>query len=343
MYRHVICGLNSICHGMKLRIVFAYAPTEEGSFHQKETFYKELGEASVVAEKKRQLIVCGDMNATAEYCKSFVGGSNCTHSGANDNGERFATFLSTKELALSNTWFQHKKIHKDTWYSNTGNFSKTVDYICLSKWINQYSVDCRVRRSFVFNNSDHRLLICQFKTPRRKCDRVKFVRKEPKTKMYDVGSLKDEYVKSNFVSKVDELCRMIDDAIEDKADCVKLVNILEEAATETLPKKVNSKEANLWDEDPELSLLRNLRDMTDRHTQADEFKAITKKIRKRFDQLRNLHYKLISLTKDHQKNHLQKSATLLSSSSVSQKVAQQVNNNLKKYKHLVPKSQTGQR
>ena len=77
-----------------------------------------------MVEKKRQLIICGDMNATAEYCKSFVGGSNCTHSGANDNGERFATFLSTEELALSNTWFQHKKIHKDTWYSNTGTFSK---------------------------------------------------------------------------------------------------------------------------------------------------------------------------------------------------------------------------
>ena len=65
---------------------------------------------------------------------------------------------------------------------------------------------------------------------------------------------------------------------------------MEEAATNTLPKKVYSKEANLWDEDPELSLLRNLRDMTDRQTQADEFKNITKKIRKRFDQLRNIHY-----------------------------------------------------
>ena len=154
-----VMWIDCICHGMKLRIVCTYAPTEEGSSHQKDTFYKELSEVSVV-EKKRQLIVCGDMNATAEYCTSFVGGSNCTHTGANDNGERFANFLSSKELALSNTWFQHKKIHKDTWYSNTGNFAKTIDYICLSKWLNQYSTDCRVRRSFVFNNSDHRLLLC---------------------------------------------------------------------------------------------------------------------------------------------------------------------------------------
>ena len=171
--RHRSCIITCYVDGLHLpwnetsNCVCIYAPTEEGSVHQKETFCKELSEASVVAEKKRQLIVCGDMNATAEYCKSFVGGSNCTHSGANDNREGFATFLSTKELALSNTWFQHKKIHKDTWYSNTGTFSKTVDYICLSKWINQYSIDCRVRRSFVFNNSDHRLLFCQFNTPQK--------------------------------------------------------------------------------------------------------------------------------------------------------------------------------
>ena len=99
--------IDCICRGIKLRrIVCAYAPTEDGSTHQKDTFYKELSEVTVV-EKKRQSIVFDDMNATAEYCASFVGGSNCTHTGANDNGERFATFLSTKELALSNPWFQH--------------------------------------------------------------------------------------------------------------------------------------------------------------------------------------------------------------------------------------------
>ena len=163
-----------------------------------------------MAEKKRQRVICGDMNATAEYCTSFVGGMDCTHLNANDNGERLANFLTSKELALSNTWFEHKKAHKDTWYSNTGNFSKTIDYICLSKWINQYSVDCRVRTSYVFNNSDHRLLLCQFKSPRRKIDRIKFVKKQAKSKMYEISDLKFEYVKFNFIAKVEQLCNMID-------------------------------------------------------------------------------------------------------------------------------------
>ena len=125
-----IMWIDCVCYGMKLRVVSAYEPTEQGSQNQKVNFYKELNECCV-ADKKRQLVICGDMNATSEYCTSFVGGMNCAHLDANDNGERLANFLISKELALSNTWFEHKKIHRDTWYSNTGNFSKTIDYICL--------------------------------------------------------------------------------------------------------------------------------------------------------------------------------------------------------------------
>ena len=73
-------------------------------------------------------------------------------------------------------------------------------------------------------------------------------------------------------------------------DCTKLVNFLEEAASSTLPNAVRSKEAKLWDDDPELTQLRNLRNATDRNTKPAEFKAITKKLRKRFNQSRNLHY-----------------------------------------------------
>ena len=90
--------------------------------------------------------------------------------------------------------------------------------------------------SYVFNNnSDHRLLLCQFKTPRRKMDRIKFVKKQAKSKMYEISDLKFEYVKSNFIAKVEQLCNMIDSNEVDVNDCTKFVNILEEASSSTLP------------------------------------------------------------------------------------------------------------
>ncbi len=65
----------------------------------------------------------------------------------------------------------------------------------------------------------------------------------------------------------------------------------------------------IWDENPKLSILvRNLRDLTDRHTQATKFKTITKKLRKRIHQVRNLHYKdkVDKLSYAHKAHNLEK-------------------------------------
>ena len=64
--------------------------------------------------------------------KSFVGGRNCTYNDVNDNGNRSAHFMISNELALTDTWFEHKTIHRETWYSNTGKLSKTIAYIAMN-------------------------------------------------------------------------------------------------------------------------------------------------------------------------------------------------------------------
>ena len=284
-----LLSIDLVCYGIKVRVISAYSPTELATTSQKDNFYRLLM-SNCKTQKKQQLIVCGDMNATADFGKSFVGGRKCTFNDANDNGERFAQLLISNELALANSWFEHKRIHKDTWYSNTGTFSKTIDYISMSRWIMQYTNDCRVRRSYTFNNSDHRLLICRMRTPRRKKDRHKFVKKTPKTKMFDVSALKEEYIRSNFVSKVDELCTAINSNKVGVEECEKLVNILEEAAKQTLPNAVKTIQAKVWDSDEELNRLHNLRDQVDRNTNKQFHGQLTKQIRKRFDQLRNIFY-----------------------------------------------------
>ena len=67
-----------------------------------------------MVENKRQLLIGADMNATGDYGKSFVGGKSCEIDNVNDNGSRLFQFLNQKELALANTWFDHKNIHRDT-------------------------------------------------------------------------------------------------------------------------------------------------------------------------------------------------------------------------------------
>ena len=149
------------------------------------------------------------MNATADYGKSFMSGKSNSIKDANNNGERFANYLILNGLSLANTWFQHKRIHRDTWYSNTGKTSKTFDYASTSKWMTQYVMDCMVRTSHTFKASDHRLLVVRIKTPRRKKDINVFIKKKKEAK-FDVKSLKVEYVRSSFIKKVDSLCTEIE-------------------------------------------------------------------------------------------------------------------------------------
>ena len=153
----------------------------------------------------------------------------------------------------------------------------------------QHVKDCRVRSSYTFNTSDHRLLIARLKTPRRKRDRKHFVKK-PKKGRFDVKSLKVEYIQSNFVEKVNSLCEQIEDRSIGIKHFEKCVNILEDAARQTLPNVVKSVEARIWDTYVELKVLLETKDTIDRNQHKAEFQDISNKIRKRFNYLRNKLY-----------------------------------------------------
>ena len=171
-----------------------------------------------------------------------------------------------------------------------GKTAKTLYYVTSSKWLMQYIADCRVRSSYTFNTSDHRLIVCRMQTPRRKIDRVKFVRKNPSTKRFNIANLKDQYVASNFVSEVDRLCAAIENKNISVDNCSKLCHILEEAATNTLPDIIKTVEARLWDTDEELTRLNQLRDKTNRQQNKQEHQRLTKLIKNRFNYIRHNYY-----------------------------------------------------
>ena len=89
--------------------------------------------------------------------------------------------------------------------------------------------------------------------------------------------MKEEYTRSNFVDKFDELCNLVECDSVGVNECEKLVNILEEAAKEHTPNIIKSTEAKIWDNDDELVQSRKIRDSIDRNTNPKELKNITKK------------------------------------------------------------------
>ena len=138
-----------------------YAPTDNADSEAKELFYRQLkGELRRVSRHDITVIL-GDMNATIGPSRagleSIVGPHPSDIVASNDNGIRLLELCASHNLKLLGTWFQHRQIHRTTWYSNTGTTSKTIDHILVSgRW--KIASDCRVYRSAELGNTDHRLL-----------------------------------------------------------------------------------------------------------------------------------------------------------------------------------------
>ena len=148
--------------GCKIRIISAYAPTEDKAKSTKQSFYRELKKLCNAA-KPYKTFIQGDFNATTTITTrhSCFDGNNKTvyddEDTFNDNGEMFLDFCEENKLSILNTWYDHPIKHRITWHSPDAITKKVIDYSISESWLRQYIKDVRVRNSYF--NSDHRLLV----------------------------------------------------------------------------------------------------------------------------------------------------------------------------------------
>ena len=145
-----------------ISIFVCYAPTENSDLDTKDSFYHLLDDELRRISRHDITLVLGDMNATVGSNRTslehIIGPHPFANVATNDNGDRLLNICSTHNLKVLNTWYQHRNIHRTTWYSNTGALSKTLDYILVSgRW--NVASDCRVYRSAELGRTDHRLLV----------------------------------------------------------------------------------------------------------------------------------------------------------------------------------------
>ncbi|XP_033111719.1 uncharacterized protein LOC117112688, partial [Anneissia japonica] len=156
--------------GCKIRLISAYAPTEDKPLSIKQKFYRELNNICKV-EKNRKLIIQGDFNATSSICcrASSFSGRNYKASEdetCNENGGIFLDFCKKNNFSILNTWFQHKEAQRITWHSADGRTKKVYDFSISESWLRQFVKDVRVKNSYFY--SDHRLLVTKLATPSNK-------------------------------------------------------------------------------------------------------------------------------------------------------------------------------
>lgn len=146
----------------KTNIIVVYAPNEDDTTDNKDNFWEEL--TTTTENYHNNIIVLGDFN-------SRVGRKDNTTTDVigkygeekrNNNGKRMLQYCTLNNLIITNTFYQHRDIHKYTREIKQRNEKSIIDYILVQRNNRRSARDVRVYRSNEIN-SDHYLLIAKIK------------------------------------------------------------------------------------------------------------------------------------------------------------------------------------
>lgn len=154
-----LCYIELKCKWYNMFLINCYAPTEDKSDDIKNKFYEDL---DLLCDKPK--IILGDFNTKIgkENIYKPTIGSESLHEITNDNGNKLITFATAKNMVISNTYFPHKNIHKQTWISPCGLIRNQIDHMLVDNWIKSCVKDIRSMRGSSAM-SDHFLVKAKIK------------------------------------------------------------------------------------------------------------------------------------------------------------------------------------
>ena len=188
-------------HISHITIIAVYAPIRDSSDAVKDAFYYDLQRIIDKTPRRDMLFVAGDWNArlgrvdpdTAAVIGRHTVGDRCI------NGERLLQLARYNNLCVTNTLFEHKRLHLVTWRSNDGVTTAQIDHILVSRRWRSSCTDARVYRGAdtgSLNGSDHYLLTCKVR------HRLSRQKRQKAGKRFDVSKLRCPEIKADFELKL---------------------------------------------------------------------------------------------------------------------------------------------
>jgi len=183
-----------------------HVPTEEKNEVQKDDFYEDLERIYMKAPKHYIKIVMGDFNAKVD--KELGLAPNVPkynlREETNNNGWKMIDFAITKDMVISSTLFQRKRIHKETWRSPDEATSNQIDHVRIdSRRATDilYVKSCRVADY----NYDHYMVKIKYRP------RISTIGKviAQRNINYNVENLKERTNAKEYRNKVEELLEIL--------------------------------------------------------------------------------------------------------------------------------------
>ena len=156
-----------------MTIISAYAPTLMADEDTKDQFYSELTLLLQRVSREDRLVLMGDFNARVGADAGVWEGVLGSHGTGkmNANGLRLLSLCSEFDLSITNTMFQMKNIHKNTWKHPRSGHWHMLDHIITRKRDRAECIITRVMRGAQCN-TDHMMqrviLVASVRPPVRK-------------------------------------------------------------------------------------------------------------------------------------------------------------------------------
>jgi hypothetical protein len=100
-------------------LINIHARTNDSEEEAKDPFYEQLERAYAACPSHDVKLVMGDANAKVgrETVHKPTIGKHSLHESTHENGLRLVDFAAGTQMAIKNTYFMHKRIQHQTWYS----------------------------------------------------------------------------------------------------------------------------------------------------------------------------------------------------------------------------------
>ncbi|CAF3704228.1 unnamed protein product [Rotaria sp. Silwood1] len=151
---------------VNVTIIAIYSPVNpNGQQHGAEAveiFYEDLQRIADKVSPHDLLLLMGDFNARVGKQQHQTSGNIVGPHAVDritENGERLIDFCTVNNLVISNTFFEHKSIHKMTWMHPRNKKWHMIDYIIVNKKFRSSIEDVRVQRAAAAAvGTDHHLI-----------------------------------------------------------------------------------------------------------------------------------------------------------------------------------------
>ena len=165
-------------HTGHVSVIAVYAPTNEaGNEEETKKFYQALQDCVSETPKRDMLLVMGDFNARvgndADAWRGTIGRFGPEQQ--NRNGVKLLDFCAFNSLVVTNTLFQHRFCHQQTWFhpAETTGSGHLMDYVLVNRRFRSSVLDRVFRKTYL--QSDHRLVVARvrlkLKAKRRRSQR----------------------------------------------------------------------------------------------------------------------------------------------------------------------------